>query len=56
MTKEQFLLYLKAYRRILPRNVLLSLRGQALAGDISAAQKGLARYIDKHGITPAQAA
>ncbi len=39
MTKEQFLQHLKAYRTYLPRHTLLTLCGQALAGDVDGAAR-----------------
>ena len=45
MTKEQFLRYLKAYRTYLPRHTILTLRGQALSGDMDGAVRGLARVL-----------
>lgn len=47
MTKEQFLQYLKAYRTYLPRHTLLTLRGQALAGDVDGAARGLTQFLKK---------
>lgn len=38
-----FLLNLRQSRSILSRNTLLTLRGQALSGDIEGAERGLAR-------------
>lgn len=45
MSKEEFLRHLKAYRRFLPRQVILTLRGQALSGDIDGAIRGLAHVL-----------
>lgn len=47
MSKEEFLQHLKAYRRLLPRQVILTLRGQALSGDVDGAIRGLA-YVLKN--------
>ena len=47
MTKEQFLRHLKAYRTYLPRHTILTLRGQALAGDVDGAVRGLAQVLKK---------
>lgn len=38
-----FLLNLRQCRGIISRNTLLTLRGQALSGDIEGAERGLAR-------------
>ena len=40
---NDFLLSLRCSRSILSRNTLLTLRGQALSGDIEGAERGLAR-------------
>lgn len=40
---NDFLLSLRRSRSILSRNTLLTLRGQALSGDIEGAERGLAR-------------
>lgn len=40
---NNFLLSLRRSRSILSRNTLLTLRGQALSGDIEGAERGLAR-------------
>lgn len=45
MSKEEFLRHLKAYRRLLPWQVILTLRGQALSGDIDGAIRGLAHVL-----------
>lgn len=50
MTKEQFLQHLKAYRTYLPRHTLLTLRGQALAGDVDGAIRGLAHILKKESV------
>lgn len=56
MTKEQFIQHLKAYRRILPRHTILILRGQALAGDVDGAVRGLAHILkNKPGCVPPSA-
>ena len=56
MTKEQFLRYLKAYRTYLPRHTILTLRGQALSGDMDGAVRGLARVLkNKPGWVPPSA-
>ena len=53
MTQTEFLKHLKAYRGILPRHAILTLRGQALSGDVNVAMRGLARMLkDKSGCVP----
>ena len=53
MTKEQFLRHLKSYRTHLPRHTILTLRGQALAGDVDGAVRGLAQVLkNKPGCVP----
>ena len=53
MTQTEFLKHLKAYRGILPRHAILTLRGQALSGDVNGAMRGLARMLkDKSGCVP----
>lgn len=47
MSKEEFLRHLKAYRSKLPRQVVLTLRGQALSGDVDGAIRGLAQILKK---------
>lgn len=49
-TREQavFLNELKRYRQQLNRQQLLTLRGQALAGDVEGARRGLDRAL-RHG-------
>lgn len=44
---DRFLAELKCYRRLIGRQTLLTIRGQALAGDIAGARKGLQRIIKK---------
>ena len=38
---SEFLLRLRKYRHVLPKNVILTIRGQALSGDVDGAEKGL---------------
>lgn len=45
MTQTEFLRHLKAYRNKLPRQVVLTLRGQALSGDVDGAIRGLAQIL-----------
>ena len=53
MTQSEFLKHLKAYRGILPRHTLLTLRGQAISGDVDGAMRGLARMLkDKPECVP----
>ena len=53
MTQSEFLKHLKAYRGILPRHTLLTLRGQAVSGDVDGAMRGLARMLKiKSGCVP----
>ena len=53
MTQFEFLKHLKAYRGVLPRHTLLTLRGQAISGDVDGAICGLARMLkDKSGCVP----
>jgi len=42
---SHFILTLKDYRNILPRQTLKTIRGQALAGDVAGAKKGLQKLI-----------
>ena len=53
MTQSEFLKHLKAYRGILPRHAILTLRGQAISGDVDGAMRGLARMLkNKSGCVP----
>ena len=45
MTQNEFLRHLKAYRTYLPRQAILTLRGQALSGDVDGAVRGLAHIL-----------
>lgn len=45
----RFIKGLKDYRGLLPRQVIKTLRGQALAGDVKGAKKGLKKEVDKIG-------
>lgn len=45
---NDFIIELKRYRRALPRNVLKTIRGQALGGDLEGARKGLKSALDKY--------
>jgi hypothetical protein bcoam_19824 len=45
MSKDEFLRHLKAYRNMLPRQAVLTLRGQALSGDVDGAIRGLAHVL-----------
>jgi hypothetical protein len=49
--KSVFIKELKEYIGILPKQTIKTLRGQALAGDIVGARKGLTKILDrKRGI------
>lgn len=45
---NDFIFELKRYRRTLPRNILKIIRGQALAGDLDGAKKGLKKALHKY--------
>lgn len=47
MTKEQFICHLKAYRHLIPKQTLKTLRGQALSGDVDGAIRGLTHILKK---------
>lgn len=47
MTKEQFVSHLKTYRHRIPKQTLKTLRGQALAGDVDGAIRGLTHILKK---------
>lgn len=44
---ENFISELKEYRCILPKNMIKTLRGQALSGDVNGAKKGLKKLKRK---------
>lgn len=44
----KFIKLLKDYRGILPRQTIKTLRGQALAGDIEGAKRGLKKEVSKY--------
>lgn len=47
---QDFIKKLKQYKELLPKNTIKTLRGQALAGDLLGAKKGLERLKGKmHG-------
>lgn len=50
MTKAEFLRHLKACRTYLPRQTILTLRGQALSGDVDGAVRGLTHILKKRSI------
>ena len=53
MTQSEFLKHLKSYRGVLPRHTLLTLRGQAVSGDVDGAMRGLTRMLkNKSGCVP----
>jgi hypothetical protein len=45
VTANQFIRNLKQYRNVLPRNTIKTLKGQALAGDVPGAARGLERIL-----------
>jgi len=45
VSKKSFIELLKEFNRILTKQQIKTLRGQALAGDISGALKGLERIV-----------
>ena len=47
MTIHQFVCQLKSCRGKLPSQTLRTLRGQALAGDVDGAVRGLTRLLEK---------
>ena len=47
MTAADFLQTLRRYRRLIPKQILLTLRGQALAGDVDGAMRGLTHILRK---------
>ena len=47
MTANQFIRHLKQYRNKLPRNTIKTLKGQALAGDVEGAARGLERKLKR---------
>lgn len=44
----EFINDLKRYRKRLPKNVLKTIKGQAIAGDIEGARKGLEKALYKY--------
>lgn len=46
--KNQFIHELKEYRGKMPKNVLKTIRGQALNGNLEAAKKGLEKATIKY--------
>jgi hypothetical protein len=47
MTAAEFLHTLRRYRHLIPKQTLLTLRGQALAGDVDGAMHGLTHILKK---------
>lgn len=45
MDTVKFLMYLKRYKDILPKQTMKTLRGQALSGDLGGAKKGLGTVL-----------
>lgn len=44
---NSFIKELKQYRHILPKQIISTLKGQALAGDLDGAKKGLETVLNK---------
>ncbi len=44
---KEFLALLRRYRRTIPKQTLKTLRGQALAGDVDGARRGLSHILEK---------
>ena len=44
-----FIRDLKNYRGVLPKNIIKTLKGQALSGQLAAAKKGLETAKEKYG-------
>ena len=49
MKIQVFLKILRSYKRTLPKQTIKTLKGQALAGDLTGAIKGLTRVLNKKG-------
>lgn len=47
---NRFIKSLKNYRSRLPSNILKTIRGQALNGDLEGAKKGLEKALNKYNI------
>lgn len=47
---NKFIKSLKNYRGLLPSNILKTIRGQALSGDLEGARKGLEKALIKYNI------
>ena len=47
---ERFMRVLRKYTRKLPRQIILTLRGQALSGNVQAAEKGLKKALRDAGV------
>lgn len=47
---SKFIKSLKNYRGRLPSNILKTIRGQALNGDLEGAKKGLEKALNKYNI------
>ena len=45
MDTVKFLMYLKRYKDILPKQTMKTLKGQALSGDLEGAKKGLGTVL-----------
>ena len=51
---NEFIQKLKQYRGIMPKQLLLTLRGQALSGDLKGAEKGFAKWLTKLETRPSK--
>ena len=49
-----FIAILKGYKRYLSRQEFSTIKGQALAGDVTGAKKGLERLLRKKGVFDAE--
>ncbi|NTW70651.1 MAG: hypothetical protein HGA49_00195 [Eubacteriaceae bacterium] len=45
----EYLKILRSYKRILPKQTIRTLKGQALSGDLTGAIKGLTRVMNEKG-------
>lgn len=49
-TLQEFIKQLKTYRHLLPKQTVKTIRGQAIKGNIEAAEKGLKTALDKANV------
>ena len=49
-TLQEFIKRLKTYRHLLPKQTVKTIRGQAIKGNIEAAEKGLKTALDKANV------